>query len=97
MCRLREDHFDQLSLGRAPLWLKLRNSVAPRIFLPGRAAGRSFLAAYARTTKNDIRHNCSNIAETLGFLGRILHGCEPKNVLEELSLRLGEAAEPEDR
>jgi hypothetical protein len=29
---------------------------------------------YAKTSRQDIRLNRDNIAETLGFLGRIVHG-----------------------
>jgi hypothetical protein len=33
-----------------------------------------FLAAYASVTKEDIRQNRDNVAERLGFLGRLIHG-----------------------
>jgi len=49
-----------------------------------------FLAAYIRTTKEDIRHNRGNIAETLGFLGRIIHGVNPRAWVTELKSKIGE-------
>ena len=52
-----------------------------------------FLALYASVTKDAIRHNCENAAERLGFLGRLVHGVNPRVWLKELKLRLGEAVE----
>jgi len=52
-----------------------------------------FLAIYASVTKDAIRHNCENVAERLGFLGRLVHGVNPRVWLKELKLRLGEAVE----
>jgi len=53
----------------------------------------AFLALYASVTKDAIRHNYENVAERLGFLGRIVHGVNPRVWLKELKLRLGEAVE----
>ena len=50
----------------------------------------AFLAAYIRTTKEDIRNNSGNIAETLGFLGRVIHGASPRAWLAELKAMIGE-------
>jgi len=50
-----------------------------------------FLALYGSVTKDDIRHNRSNVAERLGFLGRLIHGLNPRGWLKELKLRFGEA------
>jgi len=52
-----------------------------------------FLAIYAGVTKDEIRHNFGNVAQTLGFLGRLVHGVNPRVWLKELKLRLGEALE----
>lgn len=52
-----------------------------------------FLALYGSVTKADIRHNRSNVAERLGFLGRLIHGLNPKGWLKELKLRFGEAVD----
>jgi hypothetical protein len=52
-----------------------------------------FLALYGSVTKDDIRHNRSNVAERLGFLGRLIHGLNPRGWLKELKLRFGEAVD----
>jgi len=52
-----------------------------------------FVARYAGTTKEDIRRNRGNVAGTLGFLGRIIHGSDPRCWLRELRARLGEQVE----
>lgn len=49
-----------------------------------------FLAIYTQVTKDDIRHNRSNAAERLGFLGRVIHGANPRVWLKELRRRSGE-------
>ena len=49
-----------------------------------------FLTIYASVTKDDIRQNRDNIAERLGFLGRLIHGVNPRVWLKELKQRLGE-------
>lgn len=49
-----------------------------------------FLAVYAKTTKEDVRQNRGNVAEKLGFLGRIVHGSTPRLWLKTLKSRLGE-------
>lgn len=49
-----------------------------------------FLAVYASVTKEDIRQNRDNVAERLGFLGRLIHGANPRAWLKELKERLGE-------
>jgi hypothetical protein len=53
----------------------------------------SFLAAYTTTTKEAIRQNRANVAERLRFLGRIVHGSNPRVWLRTLTARLGEAAD----
>jgi hypothetical protein len=49
-----------------------------------------FLAAYTRVSKDDIRGNRANIGEKLGFLGRIIHGSNPRTWTKELRERIGE-------
>jgi len=49
-----------------------------------------FLAVYGRVTKDDIRHNRGNVGERLGFLGRLIHGHNPRAWMKELRTRLGE-------
>ena len=50
----------------------------------------SFLALYTRITKDDIRRNRNNAAERLGFLGRVIHGTNPRAWLKEVRHRVGE-------
>ena len=52
-----------------------------------------FLAAYTGATKEAIRQNRANLAERLGFLGRVVHGSNPKIWLRSLKQHLGEAAD----
>jgi hypothetical protein len=52
-----------------------------------------FLALYAMVTREDILQNRSNVAEKLGFLGRIIHGLKPQAWLKELKVRLGEVVD----
>jgi hypothetical protein len=52
-----------------------------------------FLAIYARTTKEDVRQNRGSAAEKLGFLGRVIHGSNPRLWLKSLKSRLGEASD----
>lgn len=52
-----------------------------------------FLALYVGATREDILQNRSNVAERLGFLGRIIHGLKPQAWLKELKVRLGEAVD----
>ncbi len=50
----------------------------------------SFLAFYTKITKDDIRRNRNNAAERLGFLGRVIHGTNPRAWLKEVRHRVGE-------
>ncbi|MCI0719064.1 MAG: J domain-containing protein [Acidobacteria bacterium] len=52
-----------------------------------------FLAVYSSVTKEDIRQNRENVAERLGFLGRLIHGVNPRAWLKELKERLGEVVD----
>ena len=54
------------------------------------ASMESFLALYIRTNKEDIRANRNNVAERLGFLGRLVHGGSARGWLQELRRKLGE-------
>jgi len=44
----------------------------------------------AGTAKDDIRRNRNNAAERLGFLGRVIHGTNPRGWLKEVKQRIGE-------
>ena len=54
-------------------------SLATRLTsLPSLRGMDAFLALYTKTTKDDIRLNRNNGAERLGFLGRVIHGTNPR-------------------
>lgn len=48
---------------------------------------------YSRTLKDDLRKNRANEAERLGFLGRVMHGRNPKTWLRDLRAKIGEAVD----
>jgi hypothetical protein len=48
---------------------------------------------YALTPKDDLRKNRANAAECLGFLGRVMHGRNPKTWLRDLRAKIGEAVD----
>ena len=50
----------------------------------------SFLALYTKISKEHIRRNRDNVGERLGFLGRVIHGTNPRAWLNEMCQRLGE-------
>jgi hypothetical protein len=50
----------------------------------------SFLGLYTKITKDDIRRNRNNAAERLSFLGRVIHGTNPRAWLKEIRQRVGE-------
>lgn len=52
-----------------------------------------FLDLYTMITREDILQNRVNVAEKLGFLGRIIHGLKPQAWLKELKARLGEVVD----
>lgn len=54
------------------------------------ASMRDFLAIYSRAAHKEILQNRGNIAEKLGFLGRLIHGHNPQAWIEELRTRLSE-------
>ena len=53
----------------------------------------SFLALYTRISKDDIRNNRESVAEKLGFLGRMIHGSNPRAWLQEVRRRIGETSD----
>lgn len=52
---------------------------------------KTWVWQYAKTTRQAVRLNRGNIAESLGFLGRVVHGKNKSEWLRELCLRTGEA------
>jgi hypothetical protein len=45
---------------------------------------------YSRAAKEDLRHNRGNIAERLGFIGRVMHGRNRRAWLRQLRAKIGE-------
>ena len=45
---------------------------------------------YSSTPRDDIRRNRNNAAERLGFIGRVMHGRNPRTWLRELRAKIGE-------
>jgi curved DNA-binding protein CbpA len=45
---------------------------------------------YAKTTRHDIRLNRDNVAESLGFRGRVMHGKSKAEWLRNLQMKIGE-------
>jgi hypothetical protein len=54
----------------------------------------TFLALYTKITKDDIRRNRNNVAERLGFLGRVIHSTNPRAWLKEVKQRAGDPCTP---
>ncbi len=50
----------------------------------------TFLSLYTKITKDGIRRNRDNAAERLGFLGRVIHGTNPRAWLKEVRQRIGD-------
>jgi hypothetical protein len=48
---------------------------------------------YTRVKREDVRHNRGNIAERLGFIGRVMHGRSPRTWLREIGAKIGEPAD----
>jgi hypothetical protein len=54
------------------------------------ASMSEFLAIYSKAGREDILRNRGNVAEKLGFLGRLIHGLKPGAWLKELKARVDE-------
>jgi hypothetical protein len=54
------------------------------------ASMEGFLALYIRANKEDIRANRNNVAERLGFLGRVVHGVNSPAWVKEVGAKLGQ-------
>src|SRR6266853_1098983 len=52
-----------------------------------------FLGIYSKVTREDILRNRSNVAERLGFLGRLIHGLQLGAWLKDLKARVGEGGD----
>lgn len=51
-----------------------------------------FLATYTQISKDAIRHNRHNVAARLAFLGRVIHGVDPKAWFNDLKRYVGETS-----
>jgi glycosyltransferase involved in cell wall biosynthesis len=54
---------------------------------------REFVRLYAAACRDDIRKNRGNVAQQLGFIGRVSHGSNPRTWLRALLSRAGEAVD----
>ena len=54
---------------------------------------REFVRQYGATCRDDIRKNRGNVAHKLGFIGRVMHGNNPRTWLRELRSRIGEGVD----
>jgi hypothetical protein len=54
---------------------------------------QKFAGRYAGTSRDEIRKNRGNVASELGFIGRVMHGRNPRKWLAELKLRIGESVD----
>jgi hypothetical protein len=50
-----------------------------------------FLNDYAGINKEDILDSRGNVAERLGYLGRVVHGANPRSWLQKIKAYIGEA------
>jgi len=73
--------------------LRLPNSVTQTYVFAKPKSMAVFLADYARTTKEDILDNRSNVAERLGYLGRVVHGTNPRGWLKKIKAHVGEPSD----
>jgi hypothetical protein len=48
---------------------------------------------YAKTTRQEIRHNRNTVGELLGFVGRVVHGKDKAEWLKELNRRTDESSD----
>ncbi len=52
-----------------------------------------FLAAYAKTARDEVRRNRDEVASRLGFIGRVVRGRRKMRWLNEVLTRAGEQVE----
>lgn len=55
-----------------------------------------FMAAYAKTERDDVRHNRGDVASRLGFIGRVVRGQRKIRWLNDVLKRAGEQVEVGD-
>lgn len=92
-------HATATYLWREEFIFELEHAVVLEIPQSGRASYvfkrpavmQSWLAFYIQTSRAEIRKNQGNMAEVLGFVGRVVHGRKPQNWWKELLARTGES------
>lgn len=94
-----KQHATSTYLWREEFIFELEHAVVVEVPQAGRAsyifkkpaALERWLAAYIQTSRAEIRKNQGNAAESLGFVGRVVHGRKPQNWWKELLARTGES------
>jgi hypothetical protein len=89
-------------LWRTEFIFELEHTVIVEIPQTGRAsyifkrppALEAWLSHYTKTSRADIRKNRANIAESLGFIGRVVHGKTPQNWWKDILAKTGESMTP---
>lgn len=89
-------------LWRDEFIFELEHAVVVEIPQTGRAsyifkrppALEAWLSHYTKTSRAEIRKNQANIAESLGFIGRVVHGRKSQNWWKEILARTGESITP---
>jgi hypothetical protein len=95
-----ESHATSTYLWHEEFIFELEHAVVVEVPQPGRAsyifkkplALEGWLTNYGKTSRAEIRKNQGNVAESLGFIGRVVHGRKPENWWKELMARTGESA-----
>ena len=93
-----KQHATAIYLWREEFIFELEHVVVVEIPQAGRASYvfrkpavmKNWLASYTQTSRAEIRKNQGNVAEILGFVGRVVHGRKPQNWWRELLARTGE-------
>jgi hypothetical protein len=50
----------------------------------------AFVRRYSHVSREDIRKGRGSAVDQLGFIGRVMHGSNPRTWLRELRLRIGQ-------
>ncbi len=89
-------------LWRDEFIFELEHAVVVEIPQTGRAsyifkrpqALEAWLSHYTKTSRAEIRKNQANAAESLGFIGRVVHGTKPQNWWKDILAKTGESITP---
>ena len=74
----------------AEWWWRHRSSGMQPIFSPSRPAWRISWRSISGRAKKTFASTATNVAERLGFLGRVVHGVNARAWVKELRAKLGE-------